>query len=593
VDKVLAELPAELGAVVHAAGVLDDGAIGSLTPERLDAVLRPKADAAWHLHEATREHELSAFVLYSSVAGVIGGPGQGNYAAGNTFLDALARLRRDQGLPARSLAWGPWEPVGGMTGDLTATDVQRMADSGLPPLPLQQGLALFDAASARSEELVVAMRTGASGLRASGSVPPALRGLVPAGRRTAAAWRDGGNGRSMLDRLREQGPAERERSLTDLVVRHTTEVLGHSGAAAVEADRDFLALGFDSLIAVELRNRLGEALGLRLPASVVFDTRTPAALARWLSNELTDRLGEAGGRGTGGSGNPNDSLVNLFLAGVHSGKRKESMRMLGAVAATRPTFEHPAELAELPEPVTLADGPPDPRLICISSPGATGGVHQYARIAAHFRGQRHVSALPLAGFGTGEQLPEHGTAAIRSVAESALHGTDGDPFVLVGHSTGGTIAYHAAGMLEATWGVRPDAVILLDTLSLRYEDNDDIDYDEVARYYLADIDSPSVNLDSARLSAMVHWSNKVAAITGAPVTTAPTLLVQCSVPLPGSRGSRPEPPFRTDRISVLEADHLSLAKEHSDRTAALMRDWLASLPADTSADVPAGPASEF
>ncbi|QUH01923.1 SDR family NAD(P)-dependent oxidoreductase [Saccharopolyspora erythraea] len=561
-----------LSVVVHTAGVLDDGAIGSLTPERLDGVLAPKADAAWHLHELTRDLPLARFVLYSSASGVLGGPGQGNYAAGNAFLDALARFRRDQGLTATSLAWGPWAQTSGMTGELSATDVQRMADSGLPPLSVEQGLALFDAALRRDEELVVAIRTNATGVRAPGHVPSVLRELVPTRRRAAAS--SGFSQETLRDRLRETTPAGREELITGLVVEQAAAVLGHRDTSAVDAEREFLELGFDSLIAVELRNRLGEALDLRLASSVVFDTRTPAALARWLRNEMQDQWATAG---QAQGGNPNDTLVNLFLTGVHSGKQKESMRMLGAVAATRPTFETPAELDVLPEPVTLSDGPTDPRLICVSSPGATGGVHQYARIAAHFRGSRHVSALPLVGFGAGENLPEDGTAAIRSVAESALHGSEGDPFVLVGHSTGGTIAYHAAGMLEATWGVRPEAVILLDTLSLRYDESDDVDYDEVARYYLADIDSPSVKLNSARLSAMVHWYDKVVAISDAPVTTAPTLLVQCSVPLPGSRGSTPKPPIDTDAVRTVEADHLSLAKEHSDRTAGIMRDWLAGL----------------
>ncbi|GAB2663664.1 hypothetical protein GCM10027271_23000 [Saccharopolyspora gloriosae] len=577
-DGLLAEIPVQhpLTAVVHTAGALDDGAIGSLTPQRLDGVLRPKVDAAWRLHEATRDLGLTAFLLYSSVSGVMGGPGQGNYAAANAFLDALAQHRRGAGLPAQSLAWGPWAPTTGMTGELTEAELERMANSGLPPLSLEQGLALFDAALARDEALVVPIRAKASGMRAQGHVPSVLRGLIPAARRTAAAARSGG---TLRDRLADADAADRRKLLTGLVIEHAAAVLGHRDASAVDAERDFLELGFDSLIAVELRNRLGEELDLRLAASVVFDTKTPAALADRIDGELGDRIGVAGGRS---QGNPHDTLVNLFLTGVHSGKQKESMRMLGAVAATRPTFETPAELAELPEPVTLADGPTDPRLICVSSPGATGGVHQYARIAAHLRGTRHVSALPLVGFESGEDLPEHGTAAIRSVAESALHGSDGDPFVLVGHSTGGTIAYHAAGVLEDTWGVRPDAVILLDTLSLRYDGNDDIDYDEVASYYLADIDSPSVNLNSSRLSAMVHWYNKVAAITDAPVTTAPTLLVRCSVPVPGSRGTKAPPAIDTDAVRTIEADHLSLAKEHSELTAQVMHDWLASLvPAST------------
>ncbi|GAA3356480.1 hypothetical protein GCM10020366_20680 [Saccharopolyspora gregorii] len=576
VAGLLAEIPAAhpLTAVVHTAGVLDDGAIGSLTAERLDRVLRPKVDAAWRLHEATRDRDLAAFLLYSSVSGVMGGPGQGNYAAANAFLDALAQHRRAQGLPAQSLAWGPWAPASGMTAALTEADLERMAGSGLPPLSAAQGLALFDAARTRDEALVVPIRTNAAGMRGQGHLPPVLRELIPAARRPVAAARRSAGSRG--ERIAAADGADRHRLLTELVVEHAAAVLGHRDVAAVDPERDFLELGFDSLIAVELRNRVGEELDLRLAASVVFDARTPDALARCLGGELDARVAPAAG-GARSQGGPNDGLVNLFLSGVHCGKRKESMRMLGAVAATRPTFETPAELAELPEPVTLADGPTDPRLICVSSPGATGGVHQYARIAAHFRGIRHVSALPLVGFEPGEALPEHGAAAVRSVAESALHGSDGDPFVLIGHSTGGTIAYQAAGLLEDTWGVRPEAVVLLDTLSLRYDDNDDIDYDEVANYYLADIDTPSVNLNSARLSAMVHWYNKVAAFADAPVTTAPTLLVRCSVPVPGSRGTKAPPVIDTDAVRTIEADHLSLAKEHSELTAQVVRDWLAEL----------------
>src|SRR5262249_22468115 len=145
---LLATVPAEhpLAAVFHTAGVLDDGTVTALTPEQVDAVFRPKADAAWHLHELTRD--LRHFVLFSSVAGVVGNAGQGNYAAANAFLDALAHRRRALGRPAQSLSWGLWAPASGMTAAMAATDRARLARSGVAPIDEERGLALLDAALA-------------------------------------------------------------------------------------------------------------------------------------------------------------------------------------------------------------------------------------------------------------------------------------------------------------------------------------------------------------------------------------------------------------------------------------------------------------
>ncbi|MGW4048026.1 SDR family NAD(P)-dependent oxidoreductase [Streptomyces sp. NPDC004721] len=285
VDALLAGLPPEhpLTAVVHTAGVLDDATIGSLTADRLDTVLRPKADAAWHLHEATRALPLAGFVLYSSVAGVTGGPGQGNYAAANTFLDALAAHRAAQGLPALSLAWGPWGQGAGMTGTLTAADIERMERSGMPPLTERQGLALFDAANGQDEALAVAIRVSRSAAAPdAGDVPAVLRSLVRARRRAAVtAGADG-----LARRLAGLGAEQRHETLVALVRQETAGVLGHSGADAVPADRDFSRLGFDSLMAVELRTRLSAATGVRLPSTLVFDHPTPTAVARHLAGSL-------------------------------------------------------------------------------------------------------------------------------------------------------------------------------------------------------------------------------------------------------------------------------------------------------------------
>ncbi|MFJ2307253.1 SDR family NAD(P)-dependent oxidoreductase [Streptomyces sp. NPDC087787] len=294
VDALLASLPPEhpLTAVVHTAGVLDDATIGSLTADRLNTVLRPKADAAWHLHRATSALPLAGFVLYSSVAGVTGGPGQGNYAAANTFLDALAAHRAAQGLPALSLAWGPWGQGAGMTGTLTDADIERMERSGMPPLTERQGLALFDAANGQDEALAVAIRVARSAAAAdTGDVPAVLRSLVRTRRRAAAtAGADG-----LARRLAGLGAEQGHETLVALVRQETAGVLGHSGADAVPADRDFSRLGFDSLMAVELRTRLSAATGVRLPSTLVFDHPTPTAVALHLAGSLVggERSGTA------------------------------------------------------------------------------------------------------------------------------------------------------------------------------------------------------------------------------------------------------------------------------------------------------------
>ncbi|HZN19090.1 MAG TPA: SDR family NAD(P)-dependent oxidoreductase, partial [Micromonosporaceae bacterium] len=291
---VLAGTPA-LAGVVHCAGTVDDAVVGSLTPERLDRVLRPKVDAAVHLHELTRDRDLSLFVLFSAAAGVLGNTGQGSYAAANTFLDALAEHRRAQGLPAVSLAWGHWEQASGLTARLGEDDKARLARTGILPMPREQALALFDAAVGGGEALLVPARLDLAGWRARAAaataVPPMLRALVRGAPRRAAG--DPPEASALAQRLAGRPPEEREAVLLDVVRAHVATVLGHASPRAVAADRAFKELGFDSLLAVELRNRLGAATGLRLPATLVFDHPTPTVLAR----ALLTQLGPSGGAG--------------------------------------------------------------------------------------------------------------------------------------------------------------------------------------------------------------------------------------------------------------------------------------------------------
>ncbi|NLU76699.1 SDR family NAD(P)-dependent oxidoreductase [Streptomyces sp. HNM0575] len=305
VDALVADVPSAhpLTAVVHAAGVLDDGVVASLTADRLAAVLRPKIDGAWNLHEATNGHPLSAFVAYSSVAGVMGAAGQANYAAANAFLDALAQYRRARGLPGQSLAWGPWEQEaggvrgGGLTGSLSEQDMRRMGRSGMPPLSAEEGLALFDAATARTDALLVPVRLDTRRTRtgaAAGPVPAVLRQLVPQTRRTAG---DGPSAEDLTQKLNSMREADRMPFLTDLVRHHAAGVLGHASPEAVEAGREFRQMGFDSLTAVELRNSLGAATGAHLSATLVFDHPTPSAVAAHLADELLaqNATGQSGG----------------------------------------------------------------------------------------------------------------------------------------------------------------------------------------------------------------------------------------------------------------------------------------------------------
>ncbi|HEV7649501.1 MAG TPA: SDR family NAD(P)-dependent oxidoreductase, partial [Actinophytocola sp.] len=287
VAGLLADVAPEhpLTAVVHAAAVLDDGVVAQLTPERMAAVLGPKAGGAWHLHELTRDLDLAAFVLFSSVSGAAGSPGQGNYAAANAFLDALAAYRASSGLPATSMVWGPWAARTGISGHLTDIDIKRMSSAGLPPMDTARGLALFDAALTSSEPVVVPVVLNLPALRAQRDVPPVLRGFAGTGRRRAAG-RNSATASTLVSRLSGLAETDRVREVENLVREQAAAVLGHAAASTVDIEREFRALGFDSLTAVELRNLLGEVTGLRLPATLVFDYPTPAVLARHLLAEL-------------------------------------------------------------------------------------------------------------------------------------------------------------------------------------------------------------------------------------------------------------------------------------------------------------------
>ncbi|MGR4884997.1 KR domain-containing protein [Streptomyces sp. LARHCF249] len=282
---VLDGLERPLSGVVHVAGVADNGVVGSLTPERMDAVLRPKADAAWHLHELTAHMDLSAFVMFSSAGGLVLAAGQGNYAAANVFLDALAAHRHAEGLPATAMAYGLWGVRTGMAADLADADLERMRRAGTPALSESEALALFDSALASGTALTVPLRVDTGALRTrTDQLPALLRGLVPAARKRATPSSSGAA--SLPERIAGLDEEERIRIVLDVVRGHAAAVLGHPSGEAIEPDRAFGELGFDSLGSVELRNQLSAASGLRLPATLIFDYPSASEVAAYLARRL-------------------------------------------------------------------------------------------------------------------------------------------------------------------------------------------------------------------------------------------------------------------------------------------------------------------
>ncbi|MER6832344.1 type I polyketide synthase, partial [Streptosporangium sp. NPDC000563] len=285
VAELLESIPADrpLRSVIHTAGLLADATVTGMTTEELAVALRPKVDAAWHLHELTAGLPLEGFVLFSSAVATFGVPGQANYAAANAFLDALAEHRRRAGLPATAVAWGLWEEASAMTAHLGVADRARLARHGVGTV--ETGRALDVLERVRDAHTVVSpldegvLRDEA----AAGRLPALFSGIVKppaAARRTTAdgAW---------ARRLRAEPPHERSRTVTGFVREQAAAVLGREDANGVGADRPLKELGFDSLTAVELRNRLNTLTGLTLPPTVAFEFPTVAALAGHLLDALS------------------------------------------------------------------------------------------------------------------------------------------------------------------------------------------------------------------------------------------------------------------------------------------------------------------
>ncbi|WP_243723272.1 type I polyketide synthase [Actinomadura sp. 7K507] len=567
-----------LTGVVHAAGVGANGVVASLTPDMIDYVLRPKADAAWYLHELTRDMPLSAFVMFSSISSVVDGPGQGNYAAANRFLTALARHRHAQGLPAQSLAWGLWGDGHGMVQLLSEGDLQRIRRWGMVEMTAAQGLELFDAAIASAEPALVPARLDIAAIRSRAEGIPALyRSLAGTrARRTARAAPSGGD-TSLAQRLAGTPEDERAQAVLDVVLGHVAAVLGHADPAAVEPDSAFLEVGFDSLTAVELRNRLKTAAGVQIPVTAVFDHPSARALAGHLLREIGVRPAGGGGASAPAAGPAPDMVAAMVREALDRGMHAQATALLQATADLRPTFEVTDGPHLRPKPVKLAEGPRRPGLFGVPSPGAMGGAHQFVRLAAELRGVRELSAVSLPGYADGESLPRSFDTVVRGCAQSVPEAMGDAPFALLGYSAGGVFAHAAAKRLE-DMGTGPAALVLLDTYPPRTDGLGDLITQMFKPMFeLEDLFGP---FSSVRLSA-TEWYGRLMDGCELAAIEAPILFIR-----PRDWVDDQDPALATGAwraswdtahtVIELPTDHFGLIGAHAAQTAQAIDDWFES-----------------
>ncbi|HEV2639826.1 MAG TPA: type I polyketide synthase [Actinocrinis sp.] len=573
-----------IGAVIHTAGILDDATIESLTPRRLTRVLAPKLRAAELLDELTVDHDLSHFLVFSSVSGVLGTAGQGNYAAANTALDALIQRRRAAGRPGTSLAWGPWSASFGMTSGLSDADISRMRRGGVVPFTGTTGMAAFDAALRAAPALLVPVITAPPG--SAVDVSPMLAGVVRPARRSAAA---AASGPALAERLRALPAERRADAVVEYVRAEVATVLGHASADRIDPQRLFGELGFDSLTAVELRNRLGAAGAVRLSSTVVFDYPTVTALAEHLLEQIdpdsgaprTDRYryalatAPAAAAATGPADVSALPLSALYRQAAGARREDEAMALITGLAAFRPTFAAAADLAELPLPLPISRGPAAARLVCLPSFFGRSGPQEYVRLAGRFQGVRPLSVLTDPGFRQGEPLPATLADLVRVQAEILSRAPQGGPLVLLGHSSGGLIAHALARHLEDA-GRPPAGLVLLDTFPPPTDGLTGFRFagllDAALEHNDHDVD------DDAWLTAMAHYFRFAWLEPGQ--THVPTLQAGASAAINGATdpANRPAWVFSRHTTSVqVPGDHFSMMGEHVHSTAAAIEQWLTEI----------------
>ncbi len=559
-------------AVVHAAGDRRAAPLADLGPAEFAEVFGAKVAGAEHLDELFASADLDAFVLFSSNAGVWGAGGQGAYGAANAHLDALAQRRRDRGRAGTSIAWVPWaddrkavtdaqEQLGrrgvALTDpELALTALQLTLDQGEPfvavaDLDWERFAPAFT--SARPSPLIADLD------EARGSLERSARPVEPAA--------------GFLARVRRAPEPERRQLVLDLVRTHAAAVLGHPDAGAVPPGGEFLALGFDSLTALELRNRLMAATGLTVSATLLFDFPTPAAAA----GHLCDQLASDGDDGAAASPTaPPPGLISSMWQHSRAGGRTDDFaRVLTEIVAFLPSFEGTGDFGEPMRLTRLADGGSTPALICCCTMSPMSGPHEYARLSGSFRGRRDVFALPNPGFAPGELMPATVAAALAVQADAILRQLDGAPFVLLGHSGGSIMANTLACHLEAQ-GSGPAGVALLDS----YPPFSPV----LGRWSgelmsgMFDREQSFASMDDARITAWAGYLRLMSAWEPAAMT-APTLLIRATEPVGAIVDGEDWRASWKFPHAAAEApgNHFTMIGEHGSVTAQVIEDWLGEL----------------
>ncbi|MGW1375442.1 SDR family NAD(P)-dependent oxidoreductase [Streptomyces sp. NPDC002446] len=551
--------------VMHLAGVPDGRAVADLDPDDLARVTRAKTVGARLLDALCPDAE--TFVLFSSNAGVWGSGLLGAYAAGNAYLDALAHRRRAQGKAATSVAWGAWAD-----GGMADADLPGLIRRGLRPMApdkavraLQQALEQRDVCVSIADVDWNRFAVGFTAARPR----PLIEDLPDAARQApSAAAQDGpGHGPSWRERLSGLPEDEAEATLATWVRAQVAAVLGHPDPDAVGPHQPFTELGFDSLTAVGLRNRLQEATGLSLPTSLVFDHPSVTDVAAHLRPQLTSGTPHAPAAPDGGM------LRTLYERSVRQGRFDSYLELLGELSDHRDHFEGPKDLAAPVDLVELAAGPGEVRAICCAGTAPVAGPHEFLRLAAALRGRMPVSALPQPGYEPGEQLPASLAAVLGVQADAVLRSADG-PFVLVGHSAGAMMA-HALGAELADRGRPPHGIVLIDVYPPGQQ--------QAVQGWLTELTDTmfgrdGVRVDDTRLTALGAYHRFTR--TWRPRDLAvPTLLVRASEPLgqwPDDESWQSAWPFPHACVDV-PGNHFSMVQEHADAVADRIHTWTGNM----------------
>ncbi|OKI44031.1 hypothetical protein A6A27_38590 [Micromonospora sp. CB01531] len=569
IDGIPAERP--LTGVVHAAAVVEDGLLESVDEARLRAVLGPKADTARHLYELTLRHDLTIFTLFSSMAGITATAGQAAYAAANAYVDALVQWHTANGRPGKSIAWGRWESASTLTGRLSDIDLARMKRAGLLAMPTEQGLALFDAAHSAPAAVLAAARldpSAGTGERAP-ALLSALRARASRQQRPVAGAATTPTEDDLINRLAALAPPERERRLLELIRSHTAVVLGHQQPEAIDIERSFRDLGFDSLSSVELRNRLAAATGTRLAPTAIFEHPTPRAMAGHLSENLREPASTAAAR------EPRAEILNtadlLLRQAVSTGTLRDFLTSMAALADLSPIWS-----ADNPRrPVTLLGRTGNaPTYYLLASLFGKSAQESYWQLSERFSGGPEVRLLLHPGYADGEALPRSAPDVLGGHADSIIEfHSDNTPFVLVGYSSGAPVAHALATELHRR-GRSPLGVVMIDPIDFEIDRLDNVNgiQNELARRneQLGDL-GWNWALAMARYATFT-W----------PTSQHPAdeiLILRATRALDGTERSPDDVDKPSGAALVdIDADHFSVLKEAVDKTSEAISQWAGRLP---------------